>query len=174
MTKLNNKLIARTVWLGILGFCCCVLPSHAEDMWSGYSRNRNLFTPHPNTCAGTEAFVAVGALGDGYCIEKNERTAAYWEEAKQVCAAVDKRLPEVAEFIYACTRAGSLSLSDMTNNPEWVTNQSSPVYSNDSANGFFIGDMAALAGNGGCRQGGNDPVVDNIVTSSARNFRCVR
>src|SRR5947209_9511753 len=52
-----------------------------NDIWSELADKNGDFSPHVNFCASTEAYVTVGgALG--FCIEKSERTAAHWEDAK--------------------------------------------------------------------------------------------
>lgn len=96
----------RTIVACCLGILISTSFSHAEnDMWDGYFAERNLFTPHSNFCdSSTEAFVAVGPNGDGFCIEKDERTASDWDVAKATCANLKKRLPEPAEYKYACGR----------------------------------------------------------------------
>lgn len=58
------------------------------------------------TCDGTEASVVVDASrGTGYCIEKTERAAAHFEQAKMTCEALGKRLPEPFEWKYTCDNA---------------------------------------------------------------------
>lgn len=142
----------------------CAIAQAETDVWNGYFSQRGLFNPHSDYCdTSTEAFVQMGPNGDGYCIEKNERTGATWDEAKDTCASNNKRLPEPAEFRFACTRAGSLSLSNMTNNYEWVSNQSTTYFTGGSA-----GVMVLLLGSGGCGAQNIDGIDQTHV------FRCVR
>src|SRR4051812_3569587 len=85
-----------------------------------------LFHPHANICDTSEGFLALGSGGTsgntGICVEKNTRTATGWENARQICAGLGKRLPEPAEWKKACDNAGSLSLSSMGSAWEYASN----------------------------------------------------
>ncbi len=150
------------------------------DMWTQAMSGLRLFTPHRDNCnTSTEAFVLVYTNSNnvdfGFCIDKDEHSAGAldWEEAKHECLQDGKRLPEPGEYKYACNRAGTLSLNDMTDDAEWSTNfwliQRKP-YSD-----WWSGVMATNAGSGGCERGGNTPIVrNNSAGSPSLPFRCVR
>lgn len=116
------------------------------SMATAYMVSQNMFSPHTNNCAGTEAFVAIySGATVGYCIDKNEQSAAYWTDAQRTCLAAGKRLPEPAEWQVACDQAGALGISNMTNNWEWASNFPLPMY---GGSGSGVG--AAIFGDGGC------------------------
>lgn len=96
-----------------------------SDFWTG-SMAPELFQLHENggarACSATEKFVTVrGNLG--FCIDANESASGSldWEDAREVCAAAGKRLPEPAEYKFAC-QAGISGLNDMTDDNEWASN----------------------------------------------------
>lgn len=140
-------------------------PGQGSDMWTAYFSEHGMFNPHTNDCSGTEAFVKIAGSGTGYCIEIDERTTASWIEAREACAALGKRLPELGEFKYACQNAGSLGLNNMTNDPEWSSN-------------FLIDGSAAktagyYSGTGGCNYGSTGGVNNYQGSESTFSFRCV-
>jgi hypothetical protein len=145
------------------------MPALGSDMLNTYFAQKGLFTPHANNCDGTEAFVAIGDGSVGYCIEKNERSEKHWEDAKQACASLGKRLPEIFEWKFACQNASSLGLSNMTNNWEWSSNFALP-----KTNGSYTGSGAQLAGNGNCARTNWYWVGNNIGYEYSYSFRCVR
>jgi hypothetical protein len=141
------------------------------DMWSQLAEKEGLFSPHVNTCdSSTEAYISIGNGSLGFCFEKSERTAALWENAKQTCASVGKRLPEVAEYKYACNNAGSYGLSNMTNDYEWTSNQAHHF----SSVGFGSGILVEVLGNGSCDTGAYGVVASDWQTTSPLTFHCVR
>jgi hypothetical protein len=102
-----------------------------HDMWTEYFEHKGLFTPHENNCASSESFVSMGpGTAIGFCIEKNQRTAAEWEVARNTCAANGLRLAEPAEWKYACNNGSGLN--NMTDDWEWVGNYAFTIDSNDS------------------------------------------
>lgn len=140
------------------------------DMWTQYAIHTGLFTPHTDTCGSTEVFVAVGGGSLGFCIEKDERTAAYWDAAKETCAAAGKRLPEIAEFKYACSNPPT-GLNDMTGNYEWASNTPS-VYHPGSNWGVTV----ASIGGSACHDMASHFVgrYSPSVSQDSIAFRCVR
>jgi len=70
-------------------------------------------------------------VNESYCILNNEQTADTWFNAVQNCAsfganAVAAHLCTWAEWYNACPSAGSLILSNMTGNNEWVDDATGP------------------------------------------------
>lgn len=140
-----------------------------EDMWSNPSESK-LYSPHVNNCDTTEVFIRVGGGDLGYCIEKTERaTPLQWEDARQACAQDGKRLPEPAEYIYACDNPPS-GLINMTGNWEHIGNKSTLFKDNS---GITVMANPAL-GYRSCY----DATISVIATSSSQNwpglYRCVR
>lgn len=143
------------------------------DMWTQQAEKSGLFSPHPNFCSSTEVFVTVDGGMLGYCIEKNERSAAVWVTAKNTCMGVGKRLPEPAEFQYACKNPPS-GLVDMTGNGEWVSNSAIPL-------SYAAGGLDTVAvphmGYNSCYRGGFGIIASNYSTSGSEDslaYRCVR
>lgn len=157
---------------------CSVLSSAAyaqsqDDMWLAQARNRGLFSPHANYCdSSTEVFVAVGGTLDGFCMDKNERSAANWSIAREGCAQDGKRLPEPMEFQFACNNPPS-GLINMTNNKEWVSNTTFTFHY--YAGTVNVANIAApVAGNGGCYFGNWDTIAPDHGVPVAHAYRCVR
>ena len=148
------------------------LPSTGADAWISQMRRQDLFQAHLNDCdTSTEAFISVGATNRGFCIEKAERTAASWLDARETCLAAEKRLPEPAEFQSACNQAATLSLSNMTDDWEWASNFARD-FAFESTYRYGVG--TPRMGNPGCNRGSigwiatTDAVVDTLP------YRCVR
>lgn len=141
------------------------------DIWTGLAKNEGLFTPHPNHCdTSTFVFVAIGAGSSyGYCIEKDQRSAATWEEARQTCATIGARLPEPGEYKYACKNPPT-GLTNMTNDFEWASNYPLNIYSDSS----FGGVGAAVAGGGGCTYLTFGAIGANPGSEGSAPFRCVK
>ena len=91
------------------------------DMWTQMFGASGLFSPHANTCSATEEFIPI-TLATGYCIEQNERPAQTWEEARQTCANAGKRLPEPAEWKYACNHGTTVNNMVSVDIGEWASN----------------------------------------------------
>lgn len=148
-------------------------PAMGTDMWTLAMGRRGDFVIHEDDCdSGTEAFVEL--LDDeGYCIEKSERSAALWEEARQTCFAAGKRLPEPGEWKYACGLAGGLSISNMTDDWEWASNFPIPIM--DNSNGYVGQGLDALVmGDGACNKGIVVEVATYGTGSASMPYRCVR
>jgi len=144
--------------------------AQANDVWSALAEKSGAFSPHRNNCDSGESFVAIAGGNSGYCIEQSERTADGWEGAKETCGALGKRLPEVAEYVYACKRAASLSLSNMTNNGEWVSN-SAQIEQYISGGTSFV--AVPTAGAGSCNTLSYGAVGTNTGYVDTLTFRCV-
>lgn len=141
------------------------------DAWTKGFIDQGLFTAHIDTCdSSTEVFVQMGPSADlGFCMEKNQRTADKWEIARQTCSAVQKRLPEVGEYKYAC-KAGISGLANMTDNYEWSSNFPILTYGDSIANNL----MVPVLGNGSCIIGGAGNIAHSSNVESTLAFRCVR
>ena len=145
-------------------------PSQGADMWIGYMGRNGYFVPHYDDCdVASEAFVAVAPDGKGFCMELNERSAAYWEDARHDCLSEGKRLPEPAEFRYACRRAATLGLNGMDNaGPEWASNFATPMSTNS------YGVAVPYMGSSSCNHGSWGTVAWSTKVISSATYRCVR
>jgi hypothetical protein len=146
--------------------------AQTTDMWQMLADKQGLFSPHANNCSSTEVYVTIGGGVSGFCMEKDERSADYWENAKETCASVGKRLPEPAEFKYACKNPPT-GLIHMTNNYEWVSNAANWFHYYDGGNSDGI--FAATLGNGSCANGQWGNVVETVGggREDSNAFRCV-
>jgi hypothetical protein len=144
----------------------------AIDMWTELAEKQGLFSPHVDTCdSSTESYITIGNGTLGFCMENSLRTAATWTVAKQTCAAAGKRLPEPAEFKYACDNAGSYSLSNMTGAWEWASNVPSQAFFSTSDFGTF----APIVGYTNCGSGAFGEIMSWTGSSTASvGYRCVR
>jgi hypothetical protein len=143
------------------------------DMWTGEQERYGLYTPHGNNCNTTnEVFVAMGQTSGskGFCMDKDLTTPAdTWENARQTCAAAapGKRLPEPAEFKYACNNPPT-GLVHMSDTWQWATNYPTTQY-NSTSNQV----LALTMGNGGCDYSTSDTVSDATGHQATWKFRCV-
>jgi hypothetical protein len=129
-----------------------------------------LWQPHINNCATTEVFVPIGQAGTsgplGFCIEKDQRTAAEYQVARQTCLGLGKRLPEVVERTYACLNA--TGLNNITGSYEWSTNFPFIILSG-SSNGLH----ASASGSVNCRDTAVGEVFAQNHTAETQAYRCV-
>jgi hypothetical protein len=130
------------------------------------------FMPHLNDCdSSTEVFLNSGSASNkGFCIEKNERSALAWEDARQTCVSLGKRLPEPAEWKIAC-KAAPAGLSDMTGNWEWASNFQTGL--TDSTNHNYI--VSVVVGYTNCATGNYGIVMaDTGSGEGSYVYRCAR
>ena len=147
------------------------------SMLTAYMVSKNMFAPHENNC-GSDAFIPLFTGAPvGFCIEKNERSAAYWIDAVRTCLSIGKRLPELPEWQIACKKASSLGISNMTGDWEWATNFTQSEYLDLSIDGAFdsyVWVYGYLVGKDGCNNATYGVIMiskDNTATSKA--YRCV-
>lgn len=106
----------------------------------------------------------------GWVIERDERVAAYWEDARATCLMNGMRLPEAFEYMFSCRREQQLALVNMTVNVEWAGNTA--LVATDNTGPSLV---AAAIGAEGCDQGSWGNIAHNPVTGSAvAAYRCVR
>ena len=109
--------------MGSAGSIGLAAPAVGTDMWTGVMGQKEYFLPHEDNCDQyLEAFVQILPTGEGYCIEVDERPAENWEVARNMCLQENKRLPEIAEYQFACDDASVLGLNNMTGAFEWASN----------------------------------------------------
>lgn len=142
-------------------------------MWTG-EMQKSLFEPHKNNCDGsTEAFVAMGRNGTGgaygFCIEKSQRTGDYYDNARQTCAGLGKRLAEPVEWIFPCVNYGG-SFNNLNDDWEWVGNIPE---SQSTGSGGYQGLSATVVGNGACRKAAMGVIGDYSLSTQTFTFRCV-
>ena len=146
------------------------------DMWTQQMKNKGLFTAHVNNCdSSTQAFVSIGAgTTYGYCIEKNERTAATWRAARDICLQNGMRLPEPAEWARACDNRTTLGINGMTDGGnEWSSNFTSPFL--DSSNGAAIATYVyGFSTTSPCSTGAAHYAAYQDGTIFSFAYRCVR
>lgn len=149
-------------------------PGLGSDMWTQTMTQLGLFQVHRDDCsAETEVFIEVytddNTIQFGFCIEKNERAAQEWEDAKDTCLAAKKRLPEPAEWKFACDIG--TGLNSMTNNREWASNFGKlDIW--DSSNVRAV--TVPAVGDGSCKKTTWGSVMNTGGSTSSHNFRCVR
>ena len=142
------------------------------DMFNAYYMQLGLFTPHGgDVCDSSESFVEI-AGGFGYCIEKNQRSSDHWVNAKRTCALAGKRLPEPAEWKFACMNANSLGLNNMIGGWEIASNVER-WWEYSDANTRML--TAPLLGYDGCDRAGWIVMAQHPTADSTQyEFRCVR
>ena len=157
--------------------------AQGTDMWTQAMAGLRLFTPHRNDCddttTPTEAFVKVYTNSNnvdfGYCIDLEEHSAGAidWEDARQECLDDGKRLPEHAEYKFACQQSIT-GLNDMTDDYEWSSNFSYILGKQDHHNINNMGVITSVTGGGSCIKTVRAYVSRSDNTSSKYFFRCVR
>ncbi len=107
-------------------------------------------------------FTSVNA---SYCIETNERTAATFVTAYNICGniAPGAHMCSLSEWHTACSTASGLS--NMTNNFEWVDEM-------DSGQNNFSFTRALVIGSGGCGAGSNQMNINNAAIANTNVYRC--
>lgn len=149
----------------------------AADAWTITAEQLGLFNPHENYCdTSTELFLEVGASGRGFCIESSARSAALWINAKEDCLDEKKRLPELAEWYYACRNLTGFSAASGTSNAEWASNYDR-ISRNDNTS--KTGNAVPVAGNVNNCSYGNVGWIGYWVNGetpepSVQKYRCVR
>ncbi|MEQ8510325.1 MAG: hypothetical protein RIB43_15070 [Rhodospirillaceae bacterium] len=146
------------------------------DMWTQAMSGLRLFTPHRDDCnATTEVFVKVyenaNSVDFGFCMEKDERPGQNWEDAKHTCLSEGKRLPEPAEWKYACDSV--TGLNNMTGGWEWISNFGSLEISHNGS-GIFRMYATTAAGNNGCANASYAQIMDWNSIAGSIAFRCLR
>ena len=105
----------------------------------------------------------------GWVIERNQRPASFWENARVACLLEGMRLPEPFEFQYSCRNAASYGLNAMTGDWEWSSNSAAPI---------FISSLQGLGvtriGLASCNSSGAAWVGNSNQISDSGTFRCVR
>ncbi len=148
-------------------------PSLGMDMWNGLFAQERLFTPHSSSSCdpSTETFVTInGAVG--YCVENTQRVGGQsvsWMDARNACAGARKRLPEPAEWQYACSMG---VISTTPGQFEWESNFAVLVSP-------YAAETGVIAPHGGANIGGH-PACDssfygfiNTANANFAAFRCV-
>jgi hypothetical protein len=178
-SKMKNHLIA-FLFIAV-GTASQVQAQQNLDMINNEMISNGLFIPHTNYCdSSTEAFVPVGFGGTGgnrgFCIEKSQRSGGgsdSWEDARQDCADEGKRLPEIAEWKIACQLAGSLSISNMTDDWEWAGNF--PYNNTFKDSSWFTNGEASIVGSGSCLAISAGAFSSGSSSeNTALSYRCVR
>lgn len=104
----------------------------------------------------------------GWIIERDQREAETWANARVACLLVGMRLPEPFEWLYSCTNGPSFGMIDMTNDWEWGSNTTTP-----GRPGTNAGAMVTILGQGGCGQADFNWAA-GTVGSALFTYRCVR
>ncbi|NKB45980.1 MAG: hypothetical protein GKS03_17085 [Alphaproteobacteria bacterium] len=150
--------------------------AQSSDMWTQAMSGLGLFTPHRDDCnATTEVFVKVYAensIDFGFCMDKDERSAGIveWEDARQECLDDGKRLPEPAEYKFAC-QIGT-GLSNTTDDWEWSSNFVAQW--RNSFGSKTPGISTVASGNGSCLHATQGWAGLANGTQDSFGFRCVR
>ena len=106
----------------------------------------------------------------GWIIEKNERPAESWVNARMACLLAGMRLPEPFEFQYSCVSAGGLGLADLADDSEWSSNEASVLEAGGAA-GVAV---TAMGAGGSCSGLILGWVGRTAPLTQALPFRCVR
>lgn len=104
----------------------------------------------------------------GWIIERDDRTATTWEDARVECLVQGMRLPEPFEYIYSCDNSGSFGLNDMADAWKWASNTALPGVGGSS----YVG--VSVIGNGSCRHGSVSSVARSDGAFETLEFRCLR
>lgn len=151
----------------------CVSSASAQaggsDMWTQLFEKNGLFSPHTDYCTTNEVFISVGGGDLGFCIEKADRVAAQFEDARQDCAANGKRLPEPAEWKFACDAAPT-GLVDMNDSYEWASNFPVPLLFSTTNLGIAV----PTAGYTTCSHLNWSWIGNIVATTASLEYRCVR
>ena len=105
----------------------------------------------------------------GWIIEREERVADTWVEAKADCLLDGMRLPEPFEWVFSCVRDGALGLTGLRSGSwEWVSNAAHPTQNQDEE-GEPDRLQTGIMGDGSC-----DAMNGGLINSDLYGYRCVR
>lgn len=148
---------------------------YGTDVWTTTMAGLGLFRAHRDNCnTTTEVFIKLytnaNSVDFGFCIDKDEHSAGslQWEDARQECLDDGKRLPEIAEYKFACDIG--TGLSNMTDDFEFGSNFPNYLHSTNSAQGLMIPGIGATS----CNRMGSFWIGNLSSTSNTAAFRCVR
>ncbi|MEO0422616.1 MAG: hypothetical protein AAF184_09795 [Pseudomonadota bacterium] len=108
-------------------------------------------------------------LMKGWVIERDQREAATWTEARVACTIDDMRLPEAMEWQYSCFNADTFGLLNMIGEWEWAGNTTIGYEPNPTR-----GIGANMFGSGACEDGTRGFVGREDEFARVEQFRCVR
>jgi hypothetical protein len=170
MNNAIRALFASFLVMASLGFRTenVAFAQSANDSWTQLAEKMGTFSPHANNCSSTEVYVSIGGGTAGFCMEKDQRTATTWGSAKETCAAAGGRLPEPAEFQWACYNPPA-GLIHMTNDWEWASNHSTLFLTPSS--GYEL--TAPIMGNAGCNNSWGAWISDGSGHIGSVAYRCV-
>lgn len=103
----------------------------------------------------------------GLLIERNQRSAANWEDARLQCLHEGLRLPETFEWFVGCNNAATYGLNNMTGDWEWASNTAYPTV---DPNGIAV----HAAGLSGCNTGSWGFVGNSANGATSFTYRCLR
>ncbi len=147
-------------------------PANGSDMWTSLAAQKSLFVPHEDDCeSSSEAFVEIASSGLGFCVEKSYRSAAAWEQARDICLQEDKRLPEIGEIKYICKLKASLGVTINTAY-EWSSNYSLTIDTTNFGAGVAVPVFNAEKS---CQSASYRLVAWNSTyPEDTASFRCIR
>jgi hypothetical protein len=149
-------------------------PAAGSDAITNLMGKEDFFMAHEDDCAVGQEFIQIWDNMDGtdigFCIETSERTAAEWSDARDTCLNADMRLPEPAEFKFACDNG--TGLNDMTDDWEWVSNFATQLATDDATPKSGV--AVPVAGNGSCDYASSDWAASDSGSAGSRPYRCVR
>jgi hypothetical protein len=105
----------------------------------------------------------------GWVVERNERTAANWEDARVACLLEGMRLPETFEWLVSCNNANAFGLNAMTSGWEWGSNGAIPIWVNMTA-----GPAVLIFGGSSCNSGTYGWAARSTGSAESFSFRCLR
>jgi hypothetical protein len=103
----------------------------------------------------------------GFIVERNQRSALNWENARLQCLMDGMRLPEAFEWFLACEGSATYGTNNMTGDWEWASNSAIPI---TGTNGIAVN----AAGNSGCSTGSWGFVGNSSNGANSWTYRCVR
>jgi len=113
----------------------------------------------------------------GFIIEKNQRDAQHWPDARAACTQIGMRLPEPFEYIYACDHLNN-NFSHPSDKREWISNSTHQQTSQWSQTiNIDVSYIGNISGNCYFTAPGEvtyDGVPSDPVGPGSYYFRCVR
>lgn len=149
--------------------------SVGPDGWTRSAEQLGLFNPHENYCdPTTELFLDLGNSGRGFCIEANVRGNGLWVDAKQDCLSDKMRLPEPAEWYYACNYLTGFSAIQSPSGVEWVSNSSNMVRIDSTNKTGIAAPLAADVNNCSYASVGWAGYAGTAPVAASFYYRCMR
>jgi hypothetical protein len=169
--KMRNGL--KVFFIAVICAVFQALPAVAQYSQDAWTAQLPPFTALHKTCTGSDILVPINGT-KGICMEANYRNGgapASFEDARKTCIEDGKRLPEVAEYVYACHNVSGFSDMPNSSTREWGSNFTFVTVDSNVQGNWIV--MAASVGFQSCTNANYGSISSWNNAFSTLPFRCV-